>query len=349
MPMRLIFPILALFSGVAALAANPPQGSKGPDSGKFHLQARASELDPRAKEHPEIGFVFGTKEKPADLQHAVVDTSVRSRKKLVIWLMSYNAGLFDFLAREGFHVIQPHYANKWFSKVCRETPVGPHCRGNVRLEAATGEDFSDIVEIPKPDGMMERTRQFLLHLQEVNPQGNWKQFLTGDGKGLRWEDVIVSGSSHGSTTSARFAKHVKVSRVVCFAGPRDQHQEWQALPSKTPPERYFGFTHVLDSGWTGDHYCRSWELLGMHEFGRIVNVEKTKPPFEHTRRLVTDFDVNGDAKRAHGAVLPGKKAKTNKDGSYAHEAVWRYLYSHPVEKTGEPVPMDDGCLKEHPQ
>ncbi|MEM9481233.1 MAG: hypothetical protein AAGA58_16395 [Verrucomicrobiota bacterium] len=317
---------------------------------KRHLTAaRASLINPEAKEYPEIGFVFGTEKAPSDRQIAQVDTSVKPRGKLVIWLMKSNEGLANFLTDEGFHYIQPHYANKWFSKVCQEQPVGPHCRGNVRLEAATGDDFSDEVDIAKPDGMMASALMFVKHLQEENPQGQWDWFLNESGDDLRWEDVIVAGSSHGSTTAARFAKHVRVSRVVCFAGPRDQYQMWQALPSATPENRYFAFTHVLDMGWTRDHYCRSWELMGLHGFGPIVNVESANPPFGNTRRLVTDFDVDDDPARAHGAVLPGKKAKVDKDGEFLHESVWRYLFTHPVENTGKPVPMDDGCLKEHPQ
>ncbi len=98
-----------------------------------------------------------------------------------------------------------------------------------------------------------------------------------------------------------------MSRVVAFCGPRDQYQSWQGLPSATPENRYFGFSHVLDGGWTADHYCRSWELLGMNKFGPIVNVDKTKAPFGNTRRLITDFDVGGDAGRAHSSVVPGSR------------------------------------------
>lgn len=316
----------------------------------YQLSARASDLDPRAKSHPEINFVFEDKEgKPADIQKASVDTSVEPRGKLVIWLMSHNGELFKRLNSYGLHAIQPHYANKWFGIVCQDKPVGPHCRGNVRLEAATGEDFSDEVNIPKPDGMMERSYQFVKWLAEENPEGKWDYFLTEDGTGLRWEDIIVSGSSHGSTTATRFSKHVEVSRVVALCGPRDQYQEWQALPSATSSNRIFGFSHVLDGGWKADHYCRSWELLGLHQYGRIVNVDKTEFPFENTRRLITDFDVGGDEKKAHSAVTPGKNSAKDEEGNFLHEDVWRYLYTHPVEEAGEPVPRDDDCLKDQPQ
>ncbi|MCB1092495.1 MAG: hypothetical protein KDL87_13245, partial [Verrucomicrobiae bacterium] len=238
-------------------------------------------------------------------------------------------------------------ANRWFSKVCTEQPVGETCRGNVRPEAATGEDFSDKVDIPKPDGMMERSFQFVKWLAKENPAGHWDHFLTEDGNGLRWDRVIMSGSSHGSTTAARFAKHQKVDRVVMLCGPRDQYQNWQSLPSATPENRYFGFSHVLDGGWTGDHYCRSWELIGLHQFGPIVDVDTAKPPYGNTRRLISAADVKGDANRAHSSVTPGGASPKDAEGTFLFEPVWRYLYTHPTDQVGEPVPMDDDCVKDH--
>ena len=330
-----------LICGVALLGSSV-FGEPKPQ--RYSLEARASDLDSRCRSHPEIGFVLQDgKGKPADKQQASVDTRVALRGELVIWLMGGNDGLLEELNTLGLHVIAPAYARQWFGICCQENPVGEQCRGNVRLEAATGEDFSDEVDIPKADGMMERSYRFVKWLAKENPEGGWGQFLDQQGKTLRWEKVTMSGISHGSTTAARFAKHQKVGRVVAFSGPRDQYQLWQSLPSATPENRYFGFTHVLDSGWVGDHYCRSWEMLGMLEFGPIVNVEEAGPPYGNTRRLVTDFDVGGDANRAHGAVVPGKGAKKDPKGGYGHREVWRYLFTHPVEEVGEPVGHDDSC------
>ena len=127
-------------------------------------------------------------------------------------------------------------------------------QGNVRLEAATGKDFSPELNLAPPDGMMERSRQFLIWLAQEHPAGQWDQFLTADKSAVRWDKVIISGSSHGSTTAARFAQHQKVARAVMLCGPRDQDQNWQAESSATPTRRFFGFTHMLDAGWTGHHY-----------------------------------------------------------------------------------------------
>ncbi|MCA9065961.1 MAG: hypothetical protein KDA96_22990 [Planctomycetaceae bacterium] len=317
---------------------------------QYNLTARASELDDRVQAHPEIDFLItNANGSPADMQQATVDTRVPAKGQLVIWLMGHNQALFDRVSGYGLHAIRVHYANKWFSLCCREKPVGENCRGNIRLEAATGMDFSDDVNIPKPDGMMERARRFVLWLEQENPQGQWGQFLTADKSDLQWEKVIVAGSSHGSTTAARFAKFQKVGRVVMLCGPRDQYQTWQSLPSATPPNRYFGFSHVLDGGWTDDHYCRSWELIGLHEFGPIVNVDRSSPPYGNTRRLITDFDVRGDAGRAHSSVQPGRSAWRDDAGQYMHEAVWKYMFTHPVDAVGDAVPLDPDCLKVHPQ
>ncbi|MEM7144861.1 MAG: hypothetical protein AAF591_06975 [Verrucomicrobiota bacterium] len=312
------------------------------------FQARASELNPNAKEYPAIDFTFGTLEKPLDLQHATVDLDVNPRGQLVIWLMAYKPELFERLNQYGLHAIQPHYANKWFSILCQPEPNDGLARGKVRLEAATGDDISPELDLAKPDGMMERARQFLIWLDQENPEANWAQFLTDDQSAIHWDKVIIAGSSHGSTTAARFAKHQEVARVVMLCGPRDQDQDWQALRSKTPAHRFFGFSHVLDRGWADDHYCRSWELLGLHDFGPVINIDDSKPPFQNTRRLTSNADVNDDAKKAHSAVTPGKASPKNDNDEFIYEDVWEYLFTHPVDEIGIAVPEDASCLKIHP-
>ena len=331
------------------LASSTAQGAPSfadPSPRRYELSARASEIDKRAQAHPEIDFLFESKGKPADVQNASVDTRVEPKGKLVIWLMGHSAPLFERVNSYGLHAIRVHYANGWFGKFGKMSP-GPDDKllGKIRLEAATGEDFSDLVQIPKPDGMMERAYQFLKWLAKENPQGKWEQFLSADGNGVDWSKVIMAGSSHGSTTAARFAKHQRVDRVVMFCGPRDQFETWQSLPSATPQSRFFGFSHVLDGGWSGMHYCRSWELLGLHQFGPIVNVDREKAPYGKTRRLITDADVKGDDKRAHSSVVPGGASPKDSEGKFLHEDVWRYLFTQPVEEVGADTPADQSCKK----
>lgn len=330
---------------LAAQAEAPAYKDAKPQ--RYELTKRASEIDSRAKEYPEIGFVFAdAKGKPQDMQHASVDTRVAPQGRLVVWLMGHNGNLFERVNSYGLHAIQVHYANKWFGMIPADRRDNGETLGNMRLEATTGEDFTDLCAISRPDGMKERAFQFVKWLSKEHPQGRWEQFINANGDGLDWEKVIISGSSHGATSSARFAKHQKVARVVCFCGPRDQLESWQALPSATPANRYFGFSHVLDGGWTGDHYCRSWEMMGLHEFGPIVEVDISLPPYGNTRRLTTDFDVKGSEKRAHSSVVPGSASAKDKDGKFLHEDVWHYLFNHPVDQVGEAVAQDDNCQKD---
>lgn len=332
--------LVAVTAGVALGDGPGKTGTK-----RYELSARASQIDPRAQPHPEIDFVFEKNGKPTDVEHGWVDTRVPSQGKLVIWLMGHNPALFERVTGYGLHAIQVHYANGWFGTLNREPPPDDKYLGRIRLEAATGEDFSDAIVIPRPDGMAERSVQFVKWLARENPEGKWGQFLSPN-DGLNWDKVILAGISHGSTTAARFALHQKVDRVVMLSGPRDQLETWYALPSATPRNRFFGFTHVLDGGWTADHYCRSWELLGLTEFGPVVNVDLQLPPYGNSRRLVTNADVKQDAKRAHSAAAPGGAAVKDASGKFVHEPVWKYLFTHPVDKVGEPVAADPDCLKE---
>lgn len=334
-------PLLLILAFPALIHA---AGYDDPAPKRYDLKARASEIDSAAKEHPDIAFVFGDAAKPQDLEHASVDTRAPDQGKLVIWLMGHNQGLFERVSGYGLHAIQVHYANGWFSKLYSGAPPADDLfLSKIRLEAATGEDLSDKVSIPKADSIMGRSLALVKWLAKQNPQGRWQQFLTADGKDLQWDKVILSGISHGSTTAARMAKQIKVDRVVMFSGPRDQYEAWQALPSATPANRYFAFTHVLDDGWKGDHYCRSWQMLKLQDYGPVVNVENTPFPYGNSRRLTTDADVKNDPKRAHGAVVPGGSAPKDTAGKYIHEEVWRYLFTHPVEETGKPVPADPDC------
>src|SRR6185295_18430808 len=176
-------------------AAEPSLTFQDPNPQRYEFSARASKIDPRTKEHPEIDFVFEKQGRPSDTERAMVDTRVVPQGKLVIWLMGYNAALFDRVSGFGLHAIQVHYANGWFGKLSRQAPASDDkYLGKIRLEAATGENFSDAVTIPKPDGMQERAVQFVKWLTKENPQGRWEYFLTEDGQGLRWNRVIISGS-----------------------------------------------------------------------------------------------------------------------------------------------------------
>lgn len=312
----------------------------------YHHSARASVIDPRCRSHPEINFVLEKDGKPTDLQNADVDTRVKPRGQCVVWLMGYNPLLAERLNQYGLHSIQVTYAREWFSLLNTEPKDDSQHLGNIRCEALTGLDTSKSIQIPLADSMQERAYQFIKFLSKNQPTARWDYFLQPDGKSLNWEKIIIAGSSHGATSATRFGIQQKVARVVMFCGPRDQLEDWQALPSATPANRFFGYSHILDGGWTGNHYPRSWLLLGLNKFGPVINADTTPPPFEHSRRLTTQGDVKNDPAKAHGYVQPNKNSPKDAQGNYLQDEVWKYLFTSDVNATGKAVapepstPMD---------
>src|SRR2546425_13141876 len=89
-----LFALLAFFCDHSP-AADAPLAFNDPKPQRYELTARAGQIDPRARPHPEIDFVFEKGGKPADVENASVDTRVKPQGKLVIWLMSHKKELFE--------------------------------------------------------------------------------------------------------------------------------------------------------------------------------------------------------------------------------------------------------------
>src|SRR5436190_23122221 len=107
MKSSLRLPPLLLLTPLPMLhAADSPLLFADPHPQRYELSARASRIDPRARAHPEIDFVFEKGGKPADLEHASLDTRVKPQGKLVIWLMGYSAPLVERVNSYGLHAIQ---------------------------------------------------------------------------------------------------------------------------------------------------------------------------------------------------------------------------------------------------
>src|SRR4029450_13327124 len=95
-------------------ADDAPVAYADPKPQRYDLTARASEIDPRVRSHPEIDFVLEKNGKPQDVGAAAVDTRVKRAGRLVIWLMGASPVLFDKVTGYGMHAIHVHYARGWF-------------------------------------------------------------------------------------------------------------------------------------------------------------------------------------------------------------------------------------------
>jgi hypothetical protein len=92
---RTLILTISLIGLSTTYAADAPLTFNDPSPRRYELSARASQIDPLAKPHPEIDFVFEKNGKPADVENASVDTRVAPSGKLVIWLMGNSPALFE--------------------------------------------------------------------------------------------------------------------------------------------------------------------------------------------------------------------------------------------------------------
>lgn len=249
-------------------------------------------------------------------QLAHLDTTAPLQGRLVVYLHGAgepktcgSAAHGKVLAAMGFHVIHPCYVSNYGVNNCGDDI------GGCRLEAFEGVDHHPFIDIPPADSIETRVVKMLEHLQSLHPGGDWQYFIE-DGK-PRWSSIVISGISHGASTSGLIGIHRAVDRVVMLSGPLDSNQAWLKQAPLTPIDRFYGFTHTGDSQHAG--HLKSF--ADMMLVGEPVVVDELAPPYMGSRRLVTAAPT-GDG---HGATQAGNASP--KDGDlYVYEPVWRVMY-----------------------
>ena len=102
-------PALLIFLTATSLlqAADAPLNFKRSHAAALRAD-RARQRDRPAREGASGDRFSSSKKdgKPADIEHATVDTRVAPQGKLVIWLMGYSAPLFERVNSYGLHAIQ---------------------------------------------------------------------------------------------------------------------------------------------------------------------------------------------------------------------------------------------------
>jgi hypothetical protein len=248
-------------------------------------------------------------ERALGTQFAYLDTRAEPKGKLVIYLHGAgdftscgNGALGTLVASFGYHWFGPCYLSNYGVDNCGDDIEG------CRLEALSGEDHHAFLEIARPDSIEARIVRGLQHLATLNPEGDWSYFV--DGEAPRWSSIIVTGHSHGASTSGVIGVHHEVFRVVMLAGPYDPEQAWLSSTPLTPVDRFFGLSHTGDSQHSG--HLAAWASLELP--GTPTRGDGAEAPYGNSHRLYTSVS-SGDA---HGSVQAG-----NIDELLP---VWRYLY-----------------------
>lgn len=245
-----------------------------------------------------------------------LDTRVEPIGRLVVYL--HGAGRpttcgsrahAEVLAAMGFHVFQPCYASDYGVGNCGDDI------GGCRLEAFEGVDHTSVIDIAPPDSMERRIVRGLQHLASMHPGGDWSFFVDGDSP--RWSAIVISGISHGASSSGIIGMVRSAARVVMLSGPLDTGQAWLEMTPMTPIDRFYGFTHTGDEQHPGHLEAFATMMLA----GEPVVVDGASPPYDGSHRLVSSADTSD----GHGSTQAGGSSPRT-GGEYAFMPVWRVMY-----------------------
>ncbi len=301
-------PDSAVDSGNDAPLDSGPSGPNVDRSGNqlYELEFGPDEADPAADER------LGT-------QLGYLDTRVEPRGILVVYLHGAGTpstcGSRDhgrMLASLGFHVFSPCYHSGYGIGNCGDDI------GGCRLEAYEGVDHHPFIDISPPNSAEQRVIKGLAHLAGENPEGDWSYFLEGGQP--RYSQIIISGISHGASSSGVVGMKRNVARVVMLSGPLDTNQAWLSESPLTPIPRFYGFSHTGDSQHPG--HLAAFEALSLP--GTVTSVDGASAPYADSHRLVSSAQ-SGDG---HSATQAGGSSPKVGD-DYVYLPVWRALYGAP--------------------
>jgi hypothetical protein len=215
--------------------------------------------------------------------------------KLIVDVGVDNGGAYEFGLKRGFHVYGVNIVHCQIA----ESPDAyqsktPAFNGNCRLETFDGVDRDPSINVSPADSVTGKLQKALTDLHAQFPEEDWGYFLNADGT-VRWSDVGITGYSHGATSAARWAKHVRLWRVVSRSGPRDnicgQYGEgqcpagvissWLDEESATPVERLYGFVGNGDSQYEDILFA----MDRMKYMGAPTDINAVAPPYNNSRRL----------------------------------------------------------------
>jgi hypothetical protein len=250
-------------------------------------------------------------------QLAHLDTTVTPVGRLVVYL--HGAGTpttcgsrdhGEMLAGLGFHVLAPCYVSDYGVGNCGDDI------GGCRLEAFEGIDHSPVIDIAPPDSIEVRVVKGLQYLQELQPGGDWQYYVDGDAP--RWDKIVISGISHGASTSGLVGMNRSVDRVVSLSGPLDSGQAWLSGVPTTPIDRFYALTHTGDD----QHAGHLQSFADMMLPGGPAVIDDAAPPYGDSHRLVTSAPTGN----GHSSTQAGGASPVDGNGDWQFLPAWRYMY-----------------------
>jgi hypothetical protein len=153
-------------------------------------------------------------------------------------------------------------------------------------------------------------------LQRRNPQGDWQYFVQGGQP--RWDRIVISGISHGASTSGVIAQVRPVERAVMLSGPLDSGQAWLTAAGMTAPAALWGLSHTAD----GQHSGHLAAFASLRLPGAPTSIDSGASPWAGTHRLISSAMTTD----GHGSTQAGGSSPRDAMGRYRFEAAWRLMY-----------------------
>jgi len=287
-----------------------------------------STTDPRIKTFDTPHFIYVNREIVVDHKKGLP----ADRGQLLLWLTgtggkaSECSAFCKLAANEGYHVISLMYPDEIPATVCRND-ADPKAFEEFRLAIIQGGATKHIT-IDQPESIESRLMHLLLALRTRRPRENWDLF-TRDG-GIKWESIVVAGQSQGGGHAALIGIRYRVERVICTGAPKDYSKRlkapaaWYGGESATSKNRFFAFNHRQDPmGCTPEQLLSNLHALKLDLFGDPVDVATEKPPYHHTRILITSYPRvsitdEKSALEAHTSVISNKN-------EHRMLSVWLYM------------------------
>lgn len=219
--------------------------------------------------------------------------------KLIVNLDVDDGNINDYAIKHGFHVYGaklPVHCDIAESKD-DYAQKGRDFNGNCRLETFDGMDHEPSVNISAADAVAGKVKAALTDLAANFEEEGWGYFLDGSGN-VRWEDVGVTGYSHGATSAVRWSKKFKFWRVVARSGPRDNIcgsaykgqtcpdtavSSWLTEATTTPVAAVFSLGGMGDSQYGDFVYANDKLMLP----GTPTDVTTAAPPDGQNRLYIS--------------------------------------------------------------
>lgn len=290
-------------------------GGAGPNVDRSSPQLYELQLDPHVLDPTTVDSL--------SIQYAQLDTRSAPIGRLVVFLPGATNVPRDWrdhgreLAKFGFHVLIPHYNNRWSSgtNVCTGQPAS--CALETRWEALSGEDTSSVVSIARADSVEGRVVAMLKHLRTAQVGGDWGYYLD-TASALRYADVVIAGISHGAASAGLYAARRAFSRAVLHSsGPAGDSR----AAKLTPLSEWYAFAHTEDPAYAA--IAASWASFGL--LGTPTLIDGATAPYGSSHRLTS----SAASTYPHVSTVAHSSSPKDGSGNYVFEPAWRYLYGVP--------------------